>query len=330
MNLLGWKGKYSKLTQTGADLLQSIGESFRQKYTAFFEEIIAKKDARIIATSTSRIYESAYYFLTGLLGANNLTEPHPMSIWGDSDQKLAFLEQFNLALYPNELNIIYAAHTDLSPTRMKANADLMKTLWESKYMFEKFEHYFPLLEKLSNIEIRDFDYWVLYNIYDILVCIKEEGLPFPEGTSEEMMESLKCVPYIIFYDIWMKNSENRRLANHVIYSQLLQVLGNEIPSSFLYYSTHDANLIAFLIGLGSNVHFMPYFGDRIIIQIFSNKQIVISFEGNHGTQFIWEGTHDQFRLLLEEEIFENDDKFLESIGNELLFEEKDKLIFKLI
>ena len=321
-----WKGKFGELTQRGAEHMSAEGAKFRNAYKGFFTNSLKKNksDFKVISANLNRTLESAFYFLSALNKRGS-----EYSVNENMEEKWEYLKDHNLLGYKMDENIIFGSYGSLSPKAMELTKSKMHKMREEKCGYDKFGENIKYIAESCEVEVENIDYEFLFYLMDSLFTLKEHGIPLPSECSEELYSNLESLPLLIFYDLWMNNLHIRKLSNYVVFKQIIQILQRkEEEPRFIYYSSHDASLVAMLITFRFLSRVNPYFGAKIIFEV--SQQIVRVLYSEKGDQnIIFHGEPEALIRLLRGEMFESDKEFLDAVGNSNLSAKENELHFDL-
>ena len=302
------------------------GLKLRNNYEAFFRQNLDNSDFKVVSAQLNRTMESAFYFMNAVNGSSSQIPANEKM-----EEKREYLRKINFQGYPQNKNIIFAAYTSISPNAENMSSLRSKKMLKERVGFEDFGPYLGEISKKCGKLEEEMNYWVLFYLHDSLLTYKTHDLELPPGFSEDMYRSLRNVPLHIFYGIWMNNEKTRKIANYVIFKQLVQITESEKSKPrFIYYSSHDACIVGILVSFGYKTRTIPNFGAKLVIEVHRDTDLVILTYLNEGREeLVFRGGKKEFVDILKNQMFPSDQEFLEAVGNQRLIQKGSSLKFNL-
>ena len=124
----------------------------------------------------------------------------------------------------------------------------------------------------------------------------------------------------------------RRIANHYMYKEIIRLITNKDDPCFYYYSSHDANVFALILGLGYNINEMPIHNSGLTIEVYESSEgrfICLDYNGESLNKVIFPKlTTDYIPIkdlieLMEKECFNDDEEYKQYNGNKEFDYERD-------
>ena len=302
------------------------GSKFGSKYSTFLQSVSSPDEYKIISTPIGRSIESAYYFLTGIQKYREILPANT-----NMDIKLEYLKRHNLLEYGKDENILFGAFGGrISQKAQEWSDQKLEELWREGAGKDKFGESLEEISKVIGVPVQDLNYWHLFFVHDTLHSYIQNDRPLSPSFHSQMYNNLSDVPFIIFYDMWMYNRYIRRLANYVILRQIIEATerGGRAPK-FIYYASHASNIVGILVAFGFVQKIYPDFGASLIIEIMKGDLVRVIYSNKHEEIVIYEGGKKEFISILQSELFESDEEFLQAVGNSRLIENQNNMKFKL-
>lgn len=255
------------LTPKGEETQYKRGQHMREKY----KDLLSASDTRVMCQSSyvDRTIDSGFCLLSGLFG-HPFTSPRTVA----REEKIAFLGTHGAQLKPWDVDVVYRGyHENITPAATGIYAELNKAAHDKKDYYDLLMPIHPLAVETLERKSTSLDYFDIYSLYDLLECYRANDKEFPEGFKDgKLYKDISFIHHYLLFNLMMSSQVLRRVTNYYVYKQVVEVITEMKGRVFCYYSSHDSNILAFILGLGYDVGEVPYYSSGITIEIYESPE----------------------------------------------------------
>ena len=250
------------LTPIGMSRAISKGKEIRNVYKDFS---INEEDIMVVSSNFPRTIETAYYFLQGFLGYSSQNE-------ATIKEKLEFLYKFKLYRKEKQHDVlIHGYFSYLNPRSQFLFEENNVKLFKEKCLFDKIQVYKDIINKFyPNFESNREVYLLIFMVYDFANCLLKNEITLPSPLTKEFCTDLDPVHALLLEDLYMKDEIIRKLSLHYM-MKFLQEKILQRKEKLIFFSTHDINIVALVIGLKFENKGVPDFCDDFRIEILEDQ-----------------------------------------------------------
>ena len=267
--LKDWDGE-GLLTIKGERSQYQKGVLIHNKYIEFFATLKnSPKHIFCQSPDVDRTIDSGYCLLNGLLGIPFIS---PRII--PKEDKLSLLNGYGNVIRPTKSDKLYYGYSiNVSPKILPIYNSLTQAAISKR---EYFEILIPAMEKVNIIygtNYKDVDYQKAYQLYDLLECYHANDKKYPKGFEDGILhDQLKFINHYATYNLGFIEVLARRLTNHFIFKEFIKIIKSPQKPSFHYYSSHDSNIFAIMLGLGYDIKGTVEYNKGLLIEVYESQK----------------------------------------------------------
>ena len=234
-----------ELIGQGADGLCNVGKYMRQVYVErlkFLPSVLVKSVVKFRTTFTLRTVESQMNFIRCL---------YPEG--GDTEIEMCD-KRYDVWRQPEN----FCPNMTREMERIKATNEFKRLVDDT------------FVKKMHNITGAA---WA--HTYDAIVPTYCENLVLPEGVDEDVLQKVGTAKAVQGFHVFGHESMRKMSCGYMsadMLNQMIKRINGESQARFIYWSSHDANLISFLGYLGYKDTTWPPFGSYMVVELLKNRQ----------------------------------------------------------